>query len=99
MIKNLFLFLVFLFCLNNVFSTFSLNGNTITQSGTDLDLSSLSSISEVDYFETTNGVNTYRIVTIPANYLLNIDGDLTIDANTDMLSYRTYGKQLFISQI
>ena len=99
MIKNLFLFLIFLFCLNNVFSTFSLNGNTITQSGTDLDLSSLSSISEVDYFETTNGVNTYRIATIPANYLLNIDGDLTIDANTDMLVIEHTANNFLFSNI
>ena len=74
-----------IFCSISSHATFTLSGTTITQTGTDLDLSGLESISGVDYFETTNEVDTYRMVTIPPNYVLNIEGDLTIDANTDML--------------
>ena len=65
--------------------TFSLSGTTITQSGTDTDLSGLSGIAGVDYVEFTGGEYTYRQVVLPTNHKLVIEGDLTIDANTDML--------------
>ena len=65
--------------------TFSLSGTTITQSGTDNDLSRLSGIAGVDYSELTGGEYIFRQALLPVNHKLVITGDLTLDANTDSL--------------
>ncbi len=65
--------------------TFSLSGTTITQSGTDADLSGLSGLAGVDYSELTGGEYTFRQALLPVNHMLVITGDLTLDANTDSL--------------
>ena len=65
--------------------TFALNGTTITQTGTDTDLTGLSGITGVEYSEFTGGAYSFRQVTLPVNHKLVVEGDLTIDANTDML--------------
>ena len=65
--------------------TFSLSGTTITQSGTDSDLSGLSGLAGVDYSELTGGEYIFRQALLPANHKLVITGDLTLDANTDSL--------------
>ena len=65
--------------------TFSLNGTTITQSGTDNDLSGLAALTGVTYSELSNKNNDFRYLILPTSHKLVIEGDLTLDANTDSL--------------
>ena len=65
--------------------TFSLSGTTITQSGTDSDLSGLSGLAGVDYSDLSGGEYIFRQALLPVNHKLVITGDLTLDANTDSL--------------
>ena len=65
--------------------TFALSGTTITQSGTDNDLSGLATVTGVTYSELSNGNNDFRYLILPTSHKLVIEGDLTLDANTDSL--------------
>ena len=67
--------------------TFSLSGTTITQSGTDSDLSGLSGITGLEYKEHIAGTNVFRRVEFATGIKLRINGNLTIDASTDQLFF------------
>jgi|DEB0MinimDraft_4_1074332.scaffolds.fasta_scaffold06679_1 hypothetical protein len=67
--------------------SFSLSGSTITQTGTDTNLSGLNGVSGCTFESFTDGANTYRRVTFNTGISLTINGDLTINANTDQLVF------------
>ena len=77
--------------------TFALSGTTITQSGTDNDLSGLATVTGVTYSELSNGNNDFRYLILPTSHKLVIEGDLTLNANTDALVIpHTAGNFLFL---
>ena len=63
---------------------FSLSGSTITQSGTDTDLSGLASISGVSVQTTSSGVHSYSVYDLNSLTLV-INGTLTINPEENML--------------
>ena len=65
--------------------TFSLFGTTLTQSGTDADLSTLAEIAGVTYVELSAGASVFRQAQLPTDMKLVIEGDLTLNASTDQL--------------
>ena len=62
---------------------FSLSGSTITQTGTDADLSGLLAIAGVNAFSAPNGKAVYDLNTNSLN--LEVSGDLTIDGDVEEL--------------
>ena len=84
MIKKLLVFAFLSFSLV-VNASFSLSGSTITQTGTDTDLSGLSSISGVTILQQGVGTDSEYIVYDIGNYNLIINGTLTIDASKEQL--------------
>jgi len=76
-----FIVLVLFLYIPQAFAGFTLSGSTITQSGTDTDLSGLSGITGVTV-TVEGGVTYYNIGTRQ----LNITGNLTVDGRTERLS-------------
>ena len=66
---------------------FALSGTTITQSGTDFDLSGLSGITGVEYKEHIASASVFRLAEFSTGIKLRINGNLTIDASTDQLFF------------
>lgn len=73
-------FFLFFFYVQFSFATFSLSGTTITQSGTDTDLSGLQSIANVTV-TVIGGLTIYDL----SNVALRIDGELSINAKTEKI--------------
>lgn len=69
----------------SVHATFTLSGTTITQTGTDNDLSGLALVSGVTSMQVSAGTNTEFTTYYIGDYNLIIDGILTIDASKEML--------------
>ena len=71
------------------YASFTFSGTILTQTGTDANISGLASISGAagTYTSYTDGANTYRMFVFNPNIRLQINGTLTIDANTDILIF------------
>ena len=66
-------------------ASFTLSGSTITQSGTDTDLSGLAAIAGVTIVQESLGTNAEFTVYDIGNLQLEINGNLTIDASKELL--------------
>jgi len=91
MIRKLILGLLFTF-LGTIGSqgeaAFNLSGSTITQTGTDTDLSGLASIAGVNTITTGTGDNIYTVYEV-GNRNLVINGTLTLNVQTEKIIFGT----------
>ena len=83
--KKLLLLFLFIKFTITMHATFSLTGSTITQTGTDTNLSNLASISGVSLMQVGLGTDAEYTIYNIGNRNLIIDGELTIDASKEML--------------
>lgn len=81
-----FLFWVIFLLPNTSEAAFNLSGSTITQTGTDADLSGLSGIAEVNTITTGVGDNKYTIYNV-GDRNLQIDGVLTIPIQKEKIIF------------
>ena len=83
--KKILSFLGFLCFSLSINASFTLSGSTITQTGTDTDLSGISGILGVTTIQQGVGTDAEFIIYDIGNYNLIIDGTLSIDASKEQL--------------
>lgn len=88
MIKFLFTLFTFISLFGLGFSSFTLSGSLITQSGTDTDLSGLSAIAGVTTSTSGSGVDEYTIYNLN-NLGLSITGTLTQNPEQEMILFNS----------
>jgi len=82
--KNHLFFLILFSFTHTVFADFTLSGTTITQTGTDADLSGLDGIAGV----TVTDFTTHKIYSV-VGLVLRVDGTMTIDPEVEQLVFDT----------